>query len=253
MRDAAPTGPGRGGSACGSSSCSPCSRSCSRCRSSARRSRTTSADDAPDATDPVRNVALPCEAVRDARRRARASSQHIGARRERLRDRRHGRRVPVAAATSTARVHDYAFVGTMGAGFRIFDVTDPAQPDAGRRLRRQRLAERRPGARRHRRLDVRRRRRRGLDRLDVPEDALPGREGAGRRHLPARTSTPLTAKFEMNLLDVRREPAGRRAQLDAPSERRLARDLELLLRLGGRRGRPARRRSQGQSRCTATG
>ncbi len=26
------------------------------------------------------------------------------------------------------KVHDYAFVGTMGAGFRIFDVTDPAHP-----------------------------------------------------------------------------------------------------------------------------
>jgi uncharacterized repeat protein (TIGR01451 family) len=29
---------------------------------------------------------------------------------------------------STGAVHDYAFVGTMGAGFRIFDVTNPADP-----------------------------------------------------------------------------------------------------------------------------
>src|ERR1044072_3396726 len=29
---------------------------------------------------------------------------------------------------ANGKVHDYAFVGTMGAGPRIFDVTDPAHP-----------------------------------------------------------------------------------------------------------------------------
>ena len=81
--------------------------------------------------DPVRNVALPCEAVSHAGPRA-AFSEEPRPRRQRVRLRRHGHRVPVAAGPPTA-CHDYAFVGTMGGGTRIFDITDPAHPTtAGR-------------------------------------------------------------------------------------------------------------------------
>ncbi|HEX6130699.1 MAG TPA: hypothetical protein VF044_03160, partial [Actinomycetota bacterium] len=79
-----------------------------------------------DPLDPVRNVALPCEAVstpglvpRAAKNIAHVANVcgFVGTDIE-FQSRR--------AADGT--VHDYAFVGTMGAGTRIFDVTDPAHP-----------------------------------------------------------------------------------------------------------------------------
>jgi hypothetical protein len=84
-----------------------------------------------DPLDPVRNVALPCEAVstpglvpRSAKNIAHVANVcgFVGTDIE-FQSRR--------AADGT--VHDYAFVGTMGGGTRIFDVTDPAHPvEAGR-------------------------------------------------------------------------------------------------------------------------
>ncbi len=81
--------------------------------------------------DPVRNVALPCEAVstpglvpRSAKNLAHVANVcgFVGTDIE-FQSRR--------AADGT--VHDYAFVGTMGGGTRIFDITDPAHPTtAGR-------------------------------------------------------------------------------------------------------------------------
>jgi hypothetical protein len=81
-----------------------------------------------DPLDPVRNVALPCEAVstpglvpRAAKNIAHVANVcgFVGTDIE-FQSRK--------AADGT--VHDYAFVGTMGAGTRIFDVTDPAHPVA---------------------------------------------------------------------------------------------------------------------------
>ena len=84
-----------------------------------------------DPLDPVRNVALPCEAVstpglvpRSAKNIAHVANVcgFVGTDIE-FQSRR--------AADGT--VHDYAFVGSMGGGTRIFDVTDPAHPvEAGR-------------------------------------------------------------------------------------------------------------------------
>ena len=81
--------------------------------------------------DPVRNVALPCEAVstpglapRSAKNLAHLANVcgFVGTDIE-FQSR--------SAADGT--VHDYAFVGTMGGGTRIFDITDPAHPTtAGR-------------------------------------------------------------------------------------------------------------------------
>jgi hypothetical protein len=84
-----------------------------------------------DPLDPVRNVALPCEAVstpglvpRAAKNIAHVANVcgFVGTDIE-FQSRR--------AADGT--VHDYAFVGTMGGGTRIFDVTDPAHPVASGR------------------------------------------------------------------------------------------------------------------------
>jgi hypothetical protein len=85
----------------------------------------------PDPLDPVRNVALPCEAVstpglvpRSAKNLAHVANVcgFVG--------------TDIEFQSRTAAdgtVHDYAFVGSMGAGTRIFDVTDPAHPtEAGR-------------------------------------------------------------------------------------------------------------------------
>ena len=84
-----------------------------------------------DPLDPVRNLALPCEAVstpglvpRSAKNIAHVANVcgFVGTDIE-FQSRR--------AADGT--VHDYAFLGSMGGGTRIFDVTDPAHPvEAGR-------------------------------------------------------------------------------------------------------------------------
>ena len=79
-----------------------------------------------DPLDPVHNVALPCESVstpglvpRSAKNIAHVANVcgFVGTDIE-FQSRK--------AADGT--VHDYAFVGTMGAGTRIFDITDPAHP-----------------------------------------------------------------------------------------------------------------------------
>jgi hypothetical protein len=81
--------------------------------------------------DPVRNVALPCEAVslpgllpRSAKNIAHVANVcgFVG--------------TDIEFQSRTAAdgtVHDYAFVGSMGGGTRIFDITDPSRPaEAGR-------------------------------------------------------------------------------------------------------------------------
>jgi WD40 repeat protein len=79
-----------------------------------------------DATDPARNIAIPCEAVSTQGGVSRAAKDIV-----------HLANVCGFVGTdvelqsrkdATGKVHDYAFVGTMGAGTRIFDVTDPAHP-----------------------------------------------------------------------------------------------------------------------------
>jgi hypothetical protein len=84
-----------------------------------------------DPLDPVRNVALPCEAVSTPGLPPR-SAKNIA----------HVANVCGFVGTdiefqsrkaADGKVHDYAFVGTMGAGTRIFDVTDPAHPLAAGR------------------------------------------------------------------------------------------------------------------------
>jgi hypothetical protein len=79
-----------------------------------------------DELDPVRNVALPCEAIstpglvpRSAKNIAHVANVcgFVGTDIE-FQSRR----------AADGVVHDYAFVGSMGAGLRIFDITDPAHP-----------------------------------------------------------------------------------------------------------------------------
>jgi hypothetical protein len=79
-----------------------------------------------DATDPARNIALPCEAVSTQGGASRAARDIV-----------YVANVCGIVGTdvelqsrkdATGRVHDYAFLGTMGAGPRIFDVTDPVHP-----------------------------------------------------------------------------------------------------------------------------
>jgi hypothetical protein len=82
------------------------------------------AADAP--LDPAHNVALPCEAIatpglvpRSAKNIAHLANVCGFV----------GTDVEFQSRTDAAgKVHDYAFVGTMGAGTRIFDITDPARP-----------------------------------------------------------------------------------------------------------------------------
>jgi hypothetical protein len=79
-----------------------------------------------DRTDPVRNVALPCEALATPGLVARTNKDvfHVANVCGLV-----GTDVELQSRKDLAgRTHDYAFVGTMGAGVRIFDVTDPTQP-----------------------------------------------------------------------------------------------------------------------------
>src|SRR5215211_3187341 len=79
-----------------------------------------------DPTDPARNTALPCEAVSTQGGVARVAKDIV-----------HLANVCGFVGTDVelqsrkdalGKVHDYAFVATMGAGMRIFDVTDPVHP-----------------------------------------------------------------------------------------------------------------------------
>ena len=75
--------------------------------------------------DPAHNVALPCEALstpgavpRSAKNIAHLANVcgFVGTDTE------------FQSRTANDGIHDYAFIGTMGAGLRIFDITDPAHP-----------------------------------------------------------------------------------------------------------------------------
>lgn len=84
-----------------------------------------------DPLDPVRNVALPCEAVSTPGLVPRAAKNiaHVANVCGFV-----GTDIEFQSRTAAdGVVHDYAFVGTMGAGTRIFDVTDPAHPVAAGR------------------------------------------------------------------------------------------------------------------------
>jgi hypothetical protein len=79
-----------------------------------------------DQTDPLRNTTLPCELVSTQGGVSRTANHIV-----------HVANVCGIVGTdvelqsrkdAAGTVHDYAFVGTMGAGPRIFDVTDPAHP-----------------------------------------------------------------------------------------------------------------------------
>ena len=80
----------------------------------------------PDATDPERNIALPCEEVSTPGLMARSSRgiTHVANVCGFV-----GTDVELQSRQDLAgRTHDFAFVGTMGAGMRIYDVTDPTHP-----------------------------------------------------------------------------------------------------------------------------
>jgi len=79
-----------------------------------------------DPLDPAHNLALPCELVSTPGQPPRAARNIV-----------HvanvcgfvGTDIEFQSRTdATGKVRDYAFVGTMGAGTRIFEITDPAQP-----------------------------------------------------------------------------------------------------------------------------
>src|SRR5437660_1027490 len=73
--------------------------------------------------------------------------------------------------------------------------------------------------------------------------ALPARSRAGGGHLQARLRS-VRRDLRRPAPDLRRGSAGRGAQRLARPDRQVARDLELLLRLGYRRDRPAQRRER---------
>jgi hypothetical protein len=84
-----------------------------------------------DGLDPVRNVALPCEAVSTPGLVPRAAKNiaHVANVCGFV-----GTDIEFQSRKAADRtVHDYAFVGTMGGGTRIFDITDPAHPVAAGR------------------------------------------------------------------------------------------------------------------------
>jgi hypothetical protein len=79
-----------------------------------------------DPLDPAHNTALPCEAVNTPGALPRSAKNVV-----------HVANVCGVVGTDVefqsrkaadGTVHDYAFLGTMGGGLRIFDVTDPASP-----------------------------------------------------------------------------------------------------------------------------
>ncbi len=76
--------------------------------------------------DPAHNVALPCELVSTpgAVPRSAKNIAHLANVCGFV-----GTDVEFQSRTANDGAHDYAFVGTMGAGLRIFDVTDPAHPE----------------------------------------------------------------------------------------------------------------------------
>jgi hypothetical protein len=77
--------------------------------------------------DPARNVALPCEALSTpgAVPRSAKNISHLANLCGFV-----GTDVEFQSRAANDGVHDYAFVGTMGGGLRIFDITDPAHPSS---------------------------------------------------------------------------------------------------------------------------
>jgi hypothetical protein len=82
----------------------------------------------PEQPDPALTMALPCETISTQGGASRAAKDIV-----------HVANVCGFVGTdielqsrkdAAGKVHDYAFLGTMGAGPRIFDVTDPAHPTA---------------------------------------------------------------------------------------------------------------------------
>jgi LVIVD repeat len=75
--------------------------------------------------DPAHNVALPCTAVNTPGLVPRSAKNvaHIANVCGVV-----GTDVEFQSRTAADGVHDYAFLGTMGAGLQIFDITDPTQP-----------------------------------------------------------------------------------------------------------------------------
>jgi hypothetical protein len=83
---------------------------------------------AADPSDPARNAPLACELVNNpalgAASRSKKNIQHLANRCEIV-----GTDIEFQSRKdSKGRTRDYAFVGTMGYGFQIFDVTNPANP-----------------------------------------------------------------------------------------------------------------------------
>lgn len=78
-----------------------------------------------DELDPARSVALPCEALSTpgAGPRSAKNIAHLANLCGFV-----GTDVEFQSRTANDGTHDYAFVGTMGGGLRIFDITDPAHP-----------------------------------------------------------------------------------------------------------------------------
>ncbi len=79
-----------------------------------------------DPTDPVRQTALPCDEIPAVSTPARAQRNivHVANRCGFV-----GTDVELQSRRdASGKVRDYAFVGTMGEGFKIWDVTNPAQP-----------------------------------------------------------------------------------------------------------------------------
>src|SRR5215210_3708225 len=81
---------------------------------------------AEDPLDPVRNVVVPCEIVNAGGVVPRSSRNlvHVGNKCGFI-----GTDIEFQSrADSTGRIHDFAFVGSMGAGLRIYDITTPEDP-----------------------------------------------------------------------------------------------------------------------------
>ena len=154
-----------------------------------------------DPLDPVRNVALPCEAVSTPGPRAAGGEEHRP-RRERLRLRRHRHRVPVAQG-GRRRVHDYAFVGTMGGGHADLRRHRPGASGRGGPLHRSGLPERRPGERRRARARLRLARRLAARRPPACARRAPARRGRRGQASTSSgsSSTRETATFETQLVD----------------------------------------------------
>ena len=78
-----------------------------------------------DPLDPAHNVALPCELLSTpgAVPRSAKNIAHLANVCGFV-----GTDIEFQSRTADDGLHDYAFVGTMGAGLRIFDITDPAHP-----------------------------------------------------------------------------------------------------------------------------